>query len=440
MSDDKAPPQIPPRGSIERIQNLEMINQDLRQKNQTFENENLYYREYCEQLEKQISRMRTTAFDDDNNSITAITDPFVDIAATSLCADIENCLEETNKRLTDENQIKASFEYMITKLSNLVTFQYNSKDSVQLTCLKDELIKKITEIDDKIQKSIVNEKRIAEIERAYDRLNVELGAVRTAYGCKQMVDSSQIDALTSEFMKWKDEIKAVYLKVQDQNSLIKELTEKCKPLLEEKINQNNTPPSSVVVPNVLKQENDSFNETIIIELPANETPKPLEIVTNINNQANNNNNNHSTSPPVSPGTSPNVGFENLFRSMFRHNSNDDKSFTFINDDLNTIRPDHTLIPTTDERYDSSSNQNNTNTNIINNSHETNNTDDESKKSLQIYQCPICSVIVERESFSFEAFYEHVNKCDSDSLTCIFCLKIFKKSENNSFVKHVQEHE
>jgi hypothetical protein len=433
MSDDKAPPQIPPRGSLERIQNLEMINQDLRNKNQTYEHENSYYKEYCKQLESQISKIRTTAFDDDNNSITAINDPFVDIAATSLCADIENCLEETNKRLTDENQIKASFEFMITKLSNLVTFQYNSKDSLQLTRLKDELIKKMSIIDDKIQKSIVNEKRIAEIERAYDRLNVELGAVRTAYGCKQMVDSSQIDALTSEFMKWKEEIKAVYLKVQDQNSLIKELTEKCKPLLEEKNNQNNTPSS--VVANFLKQENDSFNETIIIELPANETPKPLEI----NDQANNN---HSTSPPVSPGTSPNVGFANLIRSMTRNNSNDDRfqSYTFINNELNTIRPDHTLIPKTDERYDSSTNQNNTNTNINNNSHETNSTDDESKESLKIYQCPICNVTVEKESFPFEGFLEHVNKCDSDSLTCIFCLKLFKKTDSNSYVKHVQEHE
>ena len=429
MSDDRAP-QIPPRSSIEKAQQLEIIIQDLRNKNQTYENENLYFKNYCQQLESQISRMKTTitAFDDDNNSITAINDPFVDVAATSLCADIENCLEETNKRLTDENQIKSSFEYMITKLSNLVTFQYNSKDLVQLTRLKDELIKKMSLIDEKIQKSIVNEKKIVEIERAYDRLNVELGAVRTAYGCKQMVDTSQIDALTTEFMKWKEEIRAIHSKVQDQNALIKELTEKCKPLLDEKLHSNTTP---TVASAFVKQENDSSSETLIIDLPAFELPKPIEIVTNINNQVKNNDN-HRSSQPVSPGTSPDVGFANLIKSMNINNNND--RYIIIDNDLNTMRNNQTLIPTADDSFDLSSNQINQNTN--NNS----STDEESRKSLQIYQCPICNVIVERDTFGFEEFYEHVNKCDSDSLTCIFCLKLFKKSDSDSFVKHVEQHE
>ena len=452
-------PQIPPRTSFEKIQNLENVIQDLSNRNQAFEKENSYYKTLCQQLESQITRMKAPNNDDDNNSITAINESFVDITATNLCADIENCLEETNKRLTDENNVKDSFEFLISKLADLVMFQYNSKDLVQLTRLKNDLFRKMNSIDEKIQKSIMYEKKIIEIENTRERLSMELNAVKAAYSCKQMIDTSQIDTLSSEFMKWKEEIKAIHLKVQDQNLLIKELTEKCKPKIEEKI----TPLPEIQF--VVTQTNDNFDETLIITQkfdnlpPNNDIPKPIEIVKNDTKTNDEDNNDSDSSSDASPGTSPSYGFENLIRSFSKHNKDDDKnkypSYSILDsNNFDTMTNNQTLLPTTDDNFNPNQNQINSKdnqNNKFNDSVHLNNTNfsnydsfinpENEKKSLNTntYECPFCSVIVEKETVNYEVFVEHVNKCSENTLTCMFCLKLFKKDENSLYIKHVDEH-
>ena len=407
-------PVATPRTSIERLQQLEAVNQELRNKNQVFEHENKYYKSLCQKLENDVNRMRS-AIDDDTNSIAAINDPFVDVMATNLCEEIETCLEETNRYLIDEKHIKPAFEHMIVKLSSLVQLQYSSKDLVEHSRLKNELCKKLHLIDEKIQRSAENEQKIGEIKNAYERLKTELDSIKAANSCKQMVDSSQIDLLTNEFMKWKEEIRSLHSKVQEQNSLIQELTEKCKPLIDDKKSQLEI------------SFNIKNNETLIVEDPVvaivKDETKPIEIAKK-----------EEPFDNVSPGTSPNIGFGNLINAY--------QSYEIIN----TIRSDslddnETVLPTPFSNFDGNQDNSNDEDNrtILPNINTSTDDDEDNRKSLQVHQCPFCSVAVSKDSVTFDLFVEHVNSCDNTQSTCIFCLKMFKKDKQNEFLEHVNGH-
>jgi hypothetical protein len=399
MSEFTNTPPIAPRASIEKMQLLELVVQELRYKNQLIENENIY-------LKTELSQLKSTTSYDGNNSITTLNDPFVDITSTNICADIETYLEETNCRLTDERAIKTSFEYLVNKLSALVSLQYNAKDLEKVTNLKNELFKKLYFIDEKFQKSVSTEEKLNEIESAYDRLNIEFNAVKATISCKQMIDSNQIDALTAEFLKWKEEIRALHEKVKEQNVLIHQLVQKCEPLIENKRQMN----------------------VDVIESQQEGTVKPVDI--KIKEEDN-------RFDYITPGTSPSQGFGSIIRAITGHirgnTNNNFASFDIIDNDLSTIRSNsnnETLIATTDSSYLPHRPEDDRNYESLL----------DGRKSLDVYECPVCLTQVSKDMVSIEAFTEHVNQCDRESLSCVFCLKLFKKSQEVEFMRHVQEHE
>ncbi|RNA07008.1 hypothetical protein BpHYR1_046624 [Brachionus plicatilis] len=57
----------------------------------------------------------------------------------------------------------------------------------------------------------------------------------------------------------------------------------------------------------------------------------------------------------------------------------------------------------------------------------------------LYTCPICLTSIESCKISGKKFNSHVKKCDETKICCMFCLKLYDKSEHVLLENHVQKH-
>jgi hypothetical protein len=57
----------------------------------------------------------------------------------------------------------------------------------------------------------------------------------------------------------------------------------------------------------------------------------------------------------------------------------------------------------------------------------------------LYLCNKCNTSIDSNKISLDKFRTHLKECNSSKLVCIFCLKLFDKSEQNLFEQHVQNH-
>ena len=62
-----------------------------------------------------------------------------------------------------------------------------------------------------------------------------------------------------------------------------------------------------------------------------------------------------------------------------------------------------------------------------------------KKIGEIYMCPKCQVQIDSNKITLKKVESHMRKCDLSKLVCIFCLKLYEKSEQVLFENHVQKH-
>lgn len=58
---------------------------------------------------------------------------------------------------------------------------------------------------------------------------------------------------------------------------------------------------------------------------------------------------------------------------------------------------------------------------------------------QHYICPKCEIQIDKKQVTFEKFEQHVIKCDSSKLVCIFCLEVFDLKQEADFNNHIQRH-
>jgi hypothetical protein len=58
---------------------------------------------------------------------------------------------------------------------------------------------------------------------------------------------------------------------------------------------------------------------------------------------------------------------------------------------------------------------------------------------QHYICPKCEIQIDKNQVTFEKFEQHVIKCDSSKLVCIFCLEVFDLKQEVDFNNHIQRH-
>lgn len=66
--------------------------------------------------------------------------------------------------------------------------------------------------------------------------------------------------------------------------------------------------------------------------------------------------------------------------------------------------------------------------------------DETKIVADTYICPKCQISIETSKISMKKYETHVRKCDAETkLICMFCLKLFDKSEQALYENHVQKH-
>ena len=56
---------------------------------------------------------------------------------------------------------------------------------------------------------------------------------------------------------------------------------------------------------------------------------------------------------------------------------------------------------------------------------------------QHYICPKCEIQIDKKQVTFEKFEQHVIKCDSSKLVCIFCLEVFDLKQEADFNNHIQ---
>ncbi|CAF0954322.1 unnamed protein product [Brachionus calyciflorus] len=57
----------------------------------------------------------------------------------------------------------------------------------------------------------------------------------------------------------------------------------------------------------------------------------------------------------------------------------------------------------------------------------------------LYTCPLCLISIESCKITQKKFESHVKKCDPSKISCMFCFKLYEKSELVLFENHVQKH-
>lgn len=57
----------------------------------------------------------------------------------------------------------------------------------------------------------------------------------------------------------------------------------------------------------------------------------------------------------------------------------------------------------------------------------------------LYTCPNCLTSIDSSKITMKKFESHVKKCDSNKLCCMFCFKLYDKSEHVLLENHVQKH-
>jgi hypothetical protein len=106
-----------------------------------------------------------------------------------------------------------------------------------------------------------------------------------------------------------------------------------------------------------------------------------------------------------------------------------------------FRSASTTTTSQDEEFnDSSLNQNNKN-DLFNRkiSSTTTTTTTTSLHHRQHYICPKCEIQIDKNQVTFEKFEQHIIKCDSSKLVCIFCLEVFDLKQEVDFNNHIQRH-
>lgn len=102
-----------------------------------------------------------------------------------------------------------------------------------------------------------------------------------------------------------------------------------------------------------------------------------------------------------------------------------------------FRSASTTTTSQDEEFnDSSLNQNNKN-DLFN--RKISSTTTTSLHHRQHYICPKCEIQIDKNQVTFEKFEQHIIKCDSSKLVCIFCLEVFDLKQEVDFNNHIQRH-
>jgi hypothetical protein len=100
----------------------------------------------------------------------------------------------------------------------------------------------------------------------------------------------------------------------------------------------------------------------------------------------------------------------------------------------------TTTTSQDEEFnDSSLNQNNKNDSFNRKISSTITTTTKTLNHRQHYICPKCEIQIDKKQVTFEKFEQHVIKCDSSKLVCIFCLEVFDLKQEADFNNHIQRH-
>jgi hypothetical protein len=215
-----------------RLEQNEIIIRDLLNKLQENQIENQRYKEYCEDLERRLDMKpevkprsigKNTALYNQNKSA-AVCEPFVDIDAIGICANIEKILFEANHTLNDAT-VKRTNEKFISNLFDLVLKQYNSKDVSDLSLIKDSLINKYSRIQKRLNS-------YDELEEKYKKLQFDFELISStdhatiSDGQTQLMVSNEVD-------KSRRDMESLQNKVIDQNQKIKHLVAQVEKLFAE---------------------------------------------------------------------------------------------------------------------------------------------------------------------------------------------------------------
>jgi hypothetical protein len=187
-----------------RLEQNEIVIQELLNKIQENEIEIQRYKNYCEDLERRMEYRGQTR------------EPFVDIGAIGICSTIEKCLYDANQMLNDET-IRKTIEKLVSSLFELILKQYNSKDISRLNLLKDSLIVKF----DMVQKRLNG---FNELNEKYKKIKAECESTKSPNAFKDLkIDNEQVSLILFELEKSRDKMETVQAKVIDQNRTIKRL-------------------------------------------------------------------------------------------------------------------------------------------------------------------------------------------------------------------------
>jgi hypothetical protein len=192
-----------------RLEQNEIIIQDLLNKLQENQMENQRYKDYCEDLERRLEMRPAQANGKIPSPNVVMREPFVDIDAIELCANIEKALLEANSTL-NEATFKKTMDKLLLGLYEMVLKQYSTKDVSRLIAVKDSLANKF----DSIQKRLNS---YNDLNEKHNRLKSELGARKVS------TDSAQTELISIEVEQSRKDMEVLQSKVIDQNRTIKRL-------------------------------------------------------------------------------------------------------------------------------------------------------------------------------------------------------------------------
>lgn len=365
------------------------------------ENERLYFDSELKKLRTQLDQTKRDNLNlrkqlDDAKRRNA-NEEFVDIKDYALVEKIEFSLNETNNIYTDETKFKPAFEYLIKCLWGIIATEYNEKNLAAIQSIKENLLLKLDKTG-----------QLLSPDEASDKIELEFANLkRDALSLKDKVDGQ------NKFLK--SLLENLPVSLSTTSSMGIEPEPKTEPT-NDTVVQTNGYEDPEISPSTSPSESFSRHlDKILNNNPTTSAEKPTTSA------------NEPVVEPASDQTKPDMYVYNVNGFMAVNTQPDDANVT-DNDDDSKLTPANTSTTTTSHST------------ITSTTTPTTNDDDTKRNDLPLYQCPKCNTSIDSRLISFQVFSKHLENCDAENnLTCMFCLRSFKKEDENAYINHVNEH-